>query len=294
MGTSSPGMSLFAGTLAALLKGSVSTTANLLASVPLLRLLVLRLLDSSLRVVLEESGAPDAKARAETVSEPEPESEPEATTQAKPCPIPVASDPHRPTAHLLTLPFEIRLEIYSYLLLVPSSPRDHRVPQDDVRVHPALLATCAQVHAEAMPLLYAGNTFQAHYSLLTSLPRLRASLRPVTQARPLAHIRRWWMRIRLDAGCPFTEAAVTAAFTGMDEVVLDIWQTTFWGGAGVGPLERFEAVRGVRKVRVLGSTTGFEGYLRWLAQSMTAPVGREVTKYIPVDETERKRLRGWS
>ena len=277
-------MSLFAGTVAALLKGSVSTTANLLAAVPLLRLLVLRLLDSSLRIVLEESGAPDAKARVETASEPVPESEPEA----------VASDPHRPTAHLLTLPFEIRLEIYSYLLLLPSSPRDHRVPQDDARVHPALLATCAQVHAEAMPLLYSANTFQAHYSLLTSLPRLRASLRPVTQARPLAHIRRWWMRIRLDAGCLFTEAAVTAAFTGMDEVVLDIWQTTFWGGAGVGPLERFEAVRGVRKVRVLGSTTGFEGYLRWLAQSMTAPVGREVAKYIPVDETERKRLRGWS
>ena len=283
-------MSLFVGTLAALLKGSVSTTANLLASVPLLRLLVLRLLDSSLRVVLEENeSATEAKPRVETALEPEPE----AATPAERT-LPVASDPHRPTAHFLTLPFEIRLEIYSYLLLLPSSPRDHRVPQDDAQVHPALLATCAQVHAEAMPLLYSANTFQAHYSLLTSLPRLRASLRPVTQARPLAHIRRWWMRIRLDAGCPFTEEAVTAAFTGMDEVVLDIWQTTFWGGAGVGPLERFEGVRGVRKVRVLGSTTGFEGYLRWLAQSMTAPVGREVTKYIPADETERKRLRGWS
>ncbi len=72
-------------------------------------------------------------------------------------------------------------------------------------------------------------------------------------------------------GALFTEEGRTTAFTGTDEVVLEVWQATFWGGAGIGPWSDSRRCAACGKVRILGSTTGYEGYLRWLAGSMTAP-----------------------
>lgn len=93
------------------------------------------------------------------------------------------------------------------------------------------------------------------------------------------------------------------------------------GGVGADVLQQFESVRGVRRVRVKGSVPGFEGYVAWLVRRMmmraaaaaaTAPApaavavaggvgdgcvgdgdGEEVEEYVPVDETERRRLSGW-
>ncbi|KAH8891399.1 hypothetical protein GQ53DRAFT_746916 [Thozetella sp. PMI_491] len=293
--------------MGAVLKGSLSSTAKILVTVPWMRLLIELLLpfplSRRLKPVQAQHEQADDEREAETQAWGRREPEKDVGSYATDC---IASAPtpegcfsampitRRPPPTFLTLPLEVRLEIYSHLLLLPPYGKHQDAPGNGPRVYPALLATCAQVYTEAAPMLYGANTWQAHTSLLTSLPRLRAFNHPVTQPGALAQIRRWRMSVRLDIACPFTAEAVTAAFTGADELALEVWQATFWGGAGVDVLERFEGVRGVRKVRIVGSTTGFEGYLRWLAASMTAPVGREVEKYVAADERERKRLRGWS
>ena len=222
--------------------------------------------------------------------EPQPGTEPHLMT---PTTSPPPDNP-QPIITLLTLPLEIRLEIYTYLFLLPAYTPHQDTDLVHARVHPALLATCSQIHAEAAPLLYAANSWQAHYALLAALPRLRACHRPVIAARPRAAMRRWRLRVRLDVLCPFTTDAAAEAFSGADEVELEVRQATFWGGAGVEALGALHGVRGVRRVRVFGSTAGFGGYLHWLAGSMTAPVGAEVGEYVATDETERKRLCGWS
>lgn len=56
---------------------------------------------------------------------------------------------------------------------------------------------------------------------------------------------------------------MAAAFTGADELTVEVWQSMY-DGAGSEVLGLFEGVRRVRGVRVWGSTVGREEYVAWL------------------------------
>ncbi|KAI9158717.1 hypothetical protein HJFPF1_06715 [Paramyrothecium foliicola] len=192
------------------------------------------------------------------------------------------AQPQRPTPRspFLALPLEVRLEIYSYLLhLPPYCPHQHHRP-GAARVHPGLLLANRQVNAEATPLLYAHNTFVAHPTLLASFPRLRAWYHPVREAAVLARIRRFHVRLRLDCDVPYDRGAVAAAFSGLDELTIDLVQAVFMG-VGCANLTRFDKVRGVARVTIRGSTTGFEDYVAWLQGAMTTTPGAAVADFVP-------------
>ncbi|GKT50274.1 uncharacterized protein ColSpa_10455 [Colletotrichum spaethianum] len=173
--------------------------------------------------------------------------------------------------HFLDLPLEIRLDIYAHLLLHP--PIDKLNPnRPAARIHPAILTASRQTHAEGTPVLYSKNMFLAHATLLASFPRLRLWYPPVRERSVLPQIRRFHIRVRLDCDPAFDASAAAAAFSGVDELVVEVWQAMFQG-ADHGALQVFEGVRGVRDVKVYGSITGFEGYVRWLEDVMRYDTG---------------------
>ncbi|OTA98312.1 hypothetical protein M426DRAFT_42093, partial [Hypoxylon sp. CI-4A] len=188
---------------------------------------------------------------------------------------------------LLTLPPEIRLEILSHLLILPitapppsqNAHYHNPAPPPSLNLlHPAILRTNRQLHVEALPLLYQENTFLAHNSLLTALPRLRRSYDPVLSARLAALITRVHVCVRLDAEPGYDRATATARLSGMREVVLEAWQAV-WRGSGPDVLRLFEGVRGVRRARVIGSVGGFEDYARWLEGAMMREVDAKVEPF---------------
>ncbi|KAK1594734.1 uncharacterized protein LY79DRAFT_588928 [Colletotrichum navitas] len=166
----------------------------------------------------------------------------------------------------LDLPLEIRLDIYTHLLLHP--PIDKlNTTRPVTRLHPAILAASRQTHAEGTTILYSKNMFLAHATLLASFPRLRPWYPSIRERSVLQHIRRFHIRVRLDCDPTFDASAAAAAFSGVDELIIEVWQAVFQG-ADHATLRVFEGVRGVRDVKVYGSITGFEGYVRWLEGMM--------------------------
>ncbi|TWU77604.1 hypothetical protein ED733_007880 [Metarhizium rileyi] len=171
-----------------------------------------------------------------------------------------------PQCRLLSLPLELRLQIYTLLLLLPPYSKHSIHPTS---VHAAILRTSRQVHAEASPLLYTQNVFLAHPSLLTSFPRLRENYPPVKEDLAIARIRRFRLLIRLDCDLPYSRETAAKALSHMDEVIVDVAQAVFLG-AGCENLRVLEDVRGVGRVVIRGSTTGFERYADWLQGVMEA------------------------
>ncbi|KAI0012728.1 hypothetical protein F4779DRAFT_530438 [Xylariaceae sp. FL0662B] len=210
--------------------------------------------------------------------------DPTIISQETSSPLPTAT--LNPTAStLLTLPLELRLEILSYLLVLPPpATPGTSTPPARPHLHPAILRANRQLHAEAIPLLYRHNTFQAHTTLLTAFPRLRSSSSwawewpPVRAARVSSLITRVHVRVRLDAAPGYDRGAAARGLSGKDEVVLEAWQAV-WRGAGPDVLRLFDAVRGVRSARVVGSVGGFEDYARWLQRAMMAAVGEHVEPF---------------
>lgn len=210
----------------------------------------------------------------------------------------------------LDMPYEIREQIYAHLLILPplqeaANPgawsvyhlfRSQIYPYAEAPLlHPAILSTCRQIYSEALPILYAKNAFRCHRTLLTSFPRLHCSwFRAPAPAVPgvkiyrdltatscpgVQLIRRWYLHARLDCG-PFWDAETVAkAFTGAEEVELELYQSMFRGECGIEVLQRFEGVRGVRRVHIWGSTNGVEEYIVWLEGVMKSPVGSEVGRF---------------
>ncbi|AEO56089.1 hypothetical protein MYCTH_2300594 [Thermothelomyces thermophilus ATCC 42464] len=108
----------------------------------------------------------------------------------------------------LTLPLELRLEIYSHLLVLPPPP-----PRESLRpiyrcsfaasralgsptgtnskptLHPQILRVNKQTYHEALPILYGQNTFSAHPVQFTARPTLYhpycSPCRPVTTVTPV-------------------------------------------------------------------------------------------------------------
>ncbi|KAI8625131.1 hypothetical protein F5Y19DRAFT_272972 [Xylariaceae sp. FL1651] len=196
------------------------------------------------------------------------------------------AEPGQQRLTILNLPYEIRLEIYAYLLAVPSDPTAN-MNSTPTLLHPNILRACRQLHSECVPVLYGGNTFLAHTSLLTAFPSLfippchyhyytrtmmTTSYAPVRSSALAALITRFRVRVRLDAEPQFDRAAATQQLSGKTEVVLEAWQAE-WRGAGPDALRLFEGVRDVRVARVVGSTGGFEAYARWLERAMMTRVG---------------------
>ncbi|KAI0023568.1 hypothetical protein F4780DRAFT_56128 [Xylariomycetidae sp. FL0641] len=195
---------------------------------------------------------------------------------------------NRKPATLLTLPYEIRQEIFGYLLTLPtatlppsaspsppasaSASASARTPSPlpPTRLYPAILRTSRQLHAEGVRVLYSSNTFLAHPVLLcafpslynASMPSLRypcfaspspfspsSSFSPPTPT-PHTMIRRFHVLVRLDAAPRFCARAAAAQLSGRAEVVLEAWRAA-WRGAGPDALRLFEGVRGVRRARVV-------------------------------------------
>lgn len=195
------------------------------------------------------------------------------------------SDDHPGRSRLLQLPLELRHQIYSYLLHLDtpsttSAPFPKTRPSAQAIVHPHILLANRQINREATPLLYTDNVFLAHPSLLTSFPRLRPWLPPLREAAVLPKIRRFQVTIRLDCDIPYDADAAAAAFTGLDELTVHVAQWSFMGCADDN-LRVLEKVRGVRRVVIFGSTTGFEAYIAWLRDAMMSDAGAYVEEYVP-------------
>ncbi|KAJ4141273.1 hypothetical protein NW768_000484 [Fusarium equiseti] len=185
--------------------------------------------------------------------------------------------PHK--TGFLDLPVEIRLEIYDQLLITAPYTRCGR-PCPEQKVHASLLRTNRQIHDEATDLLYGSNTFLSHPTLLTSFPRLRNWYGPVKESSVIPNIRRFHTQVRLDVDLPYDADAVTKAYSGLDELTIDVVQSMFLG-VGYRNLRMFEGVRGVKKVSVTGSTTGFEDYVEWLKMAMTSEPDAKVPEFMP-------------
>ncbi|KAF2104919.1 hypothetical protein NA57DRAFT_51711 [Rhizodiscina lignyota] len=199
----------------------------------------------------------------------------------------------QPQSRLLSLPTEIRLEIYYHLLILPSdlppslrtlagrnhlssylyklssSSSDHPNPADAL-IHPQILATCRQCCEEAIPILYKCNTFTAHPSLLTSLPSLPPLQKSITSSRVLCMIRRWHVQVRLDCDPRYSRDQVTQAFSAAEELEVECWQAMYGGADPLAVLGKFAGVRGVRRVTVKGSMGA--DWIKRMEQSMRKPV----------------------
>lgn len=186
--------------------------------------------------------------------------------------------------NLLDLPVEVRLEIYSYLLITSDYHRLQPIMGGPrLSMGTPLLRTCKQIHAEAAPVLYGCNLLIADIRRLTKQARLRFRSRPFSEPQMLAMVRRWWLTVRLDVEeQEYGPEDASAAFAKADELVLELMTT--WSGDGApwrrAALRPFEAVRGVKSVRIVACPDELEAYVDWLKQSMTSPQGSEVTPYI--------------
>ncbi|KAF2999716.1 hypothetical protein E8E13_003563 [Curvularia kusanoi] len=199
------------------------------------------------------------------------------TTRADSVISPAPSNlPHSQTQSLFfLLPGELRNQIYTLLLAPNTIPSlstlasEPKLPLPSPHLHPAILRTCARIHAEAKHLLYTPHVFTAHPALLTSLPHLTDSARPVVCKTVLARITRWTLTLRLDTDPRFSAAQAAQAFSGAEFFELRVWQSMF-DGCDAGVLKLFIGVRGVKVARVRGSVE--EGLGRWLEGRMMDPV----------------------
>ncbi|KAL3957800.1 hypothetical protein ACCO45_008378 [Purpureocillium lilacinum] len=196
--------------------------------------------------------------------------------------------PPRPRLGFLSLPPEIRLEIYALLLVLPpysknrpAAPPPHRprLPPPHLPPHPR--------RSHPHPLL------PQHLRRPPLPARLLPAPAPLVQPRPrgpaLALVRRFHLTLRLDCDLPFTRERAARAFSGADELTVEAVQSMFLG-VGCANLRVLEGVRGVRRVRIMGSTTGFEEYVRWLEGCMMTPEGGEVVGFEREDEAMSHRL----
>ncbi|EOO02948.1 hypothetical protein UCRPA7_1545 [Phaeoacremonium minimum UCRPA7] len=186
--------------------------------------------------------------------------------------------------HLLDLPVEIRLEIYSYLLVTQDYDKLRPVPGGPrLSLGTPLLRTCKQINAEATPVLYGSNLLLADMRRLTKQARLRLRSRPFSDPKMLAMVRRWWLTVPLDVEEPFYEPEdAGAAFANVDELVLEFMSSFAGNGAAWrrAALRPFEAVRGVKTVRIVGCPAELEVYADWLKRSMMSRQGSEMQPYV--------------
>ncbi|MCJ1418867.1 hypothetical protein MMC32_005218 [Xylographa parallela] len=183
----------------------------------------------------------------------------------------------------LSLPGELRNAIYALLLTPTLSTHPYPFPHPHHQLTPSLLRASHLLHTESAPFLYA-HSFRAHSSLLTSFPHFADPARPLTSRFYISLIRRWRISVRLDTDPNWSKRQVTDAFSGVEELSVDVWEASF-GASGVRVLEGFWGVRGVGKARVRGCVE--RGMGRWLEGVMESEMGAEVAGW-GGEEGERK------
>ena len=180
---------------------------------------------------------------------------------------------------ILELPAEIRLQILSDILshstpIITSSANNLAPPgPTPLGLSPAILATSSQLHTESLPILYGANTFQAHPQLLTNSIFALDPTRRITAAHCIRLIKRWHVRVRLDCDPYYSPGAVAAAFSGCEELEVEVFRAS-WGLGGYTALEGFKGVRGVRKAKVHGSVG--RKFAKWLEGVMRSWKGHVV------------------
>lgn len=176
----------------------------------------------------------------------------------------------------LSLPGEIRNLIYYQLLLIPALSR-HRLLNNS-RVYPQILSACHQIHSEAVQILYGENTFLAHTNLLTGLPRLRLCYDSISSRNLISLIRKYHIRIRLDTDPTFTTEQTREAFTGVEELTIEVFEAQF-GSSDSKVLRLFEGIRDVKAASIYGSITEFPEYVEWLQNSMMKSKDEPVSRF---------------
>ncbi|KAL2212220.1 hypothetical protein CC79DRAFT_1364501 [Sarocladium strictum] len=189
---------------------------------------------------------------------------------------------------LLRLPVELRLQIYAYLLSYQTdtsrlSSISTSRKTSAKSLNASILLVNRQLNDEATPFLYSQNTFLAHPSLLTSFPRLRSFLPPITEPSVLCLIRRIHLTMRLDCGPAFDADTACRTLSGLEELTIELAQGYFLG-AGCQNLTALEGVRSVTRLRFCGSTIGFETYLAWLREVMMSRPGDQIQKFRPIED----------
>lgn len=134
---------------------------------------------------------------------------------------------------------------------------------------------CKQVHQEAQEILYGDNTFLAHPSLLNGLPRLRLCYDTIKSQNLISLIRKYHIRIRLDCDPTFTSKQTREAFTGAEELTIEVFESQF-GSSGSKVLRLFEEVRDVKVAKIYGSVATFPEYVEWLEDTMMKSTNEEV------------------
>lgn len=189
----------------------------------------------------------------------------------------------------LDLPGEIRNQIYNQLLTLPAISKPRLL--GDPPLYPQILCTCQKVHQEGKQILYGSNTFLAHPNLLSSLPRLRLYYDSISSSSLISLISRYHIRVRLDCDPNFSIQKATAAFSGIEELTIEVFQAQF-GSSDYKVLKLFEGIRGVKNVKIYGSTTQFPEYIRWLREVLMLPVGEEIRPFDIMAE-EQTQVRGY-
>lgn len=174
----------------------------------------------------------------------------------------------------LAFPGEIRNRIYTFLLVVPP-PSTTTALGETPPIHPEILRVNRQIHYEALPFLYAQNTFIAHPIRLYRFPQLRRWIDPVLAPQLIALIQRYHIFVRLECDAGFSAEAARDAFSGVEELTVEVFQSQF-KGSGNGVLRLFEGVRGVRRARVFGSIAEWPEYVAWLQGKMMSKEGGEL------------------
>ena len=171
----------------------------------------------------------------------------------------------------LELPGELRNQIYCILLknttaVRSSAHRSSDYSQTPISISASILRVSKQIYAEAMPLLYTLNHFNAHPTLLNGLPYLADSSRPVISAACSSLIRRFHLAVRLDCDPYWTTDDLIKAFSGVDELEVEAWQASF-GVCDFSVMFAFSNIRGVGRARVRGYSIPSE-FARWLEAAM--------------------------
>lgn len=90
-------------------------------------------------------------------------------------------------------------------------------------------------------------------------------------------IKRWYLNVRLDTDPGFDREKATRAFSGAEELEIEVFQAMF-NSSDFSVLKLFEGVRGVDKVKI-GGSVGNGRYARWLEKVMMAREGEDVGSF---------------
>ena len=121
------------------------------------------------------------------------------------------------------------------------------------------------------------------------MPRLRKSFKTFSSQNLISLISRYYIRVRLDCDPNFSAKKAQEAFTGVEELTVEVFQAQF-GSSENQVLKLFEGVRGVKKAKIYGSVTAFPDYVDWLQRSMMAEEGTSVRKF---GEEETMNMRSY-